>query len=665
MGRLARTCLALLALTGPALPVVAAADPLPLLHPLFSDHVVLQRDAPVPVWGWAATGSRATVRFAGQEARADAAADGRWAVRLDPMPASAVPREMRVTIEDASGTRSLAVADVLVGDVWLCSGQSNMEFALAHASGGSAEAAAARAPGIRLFTTARTAAGRPLELPERGYAAWLPVTPETARSFSAVGYYFGTRLHETLGVPIGLINSSWGGTPVESWTSADALAAATVSASVARDLAADTDAWEHAHRDPWSTVEGWFATHDAGSASAAWADPRLDDGAWPVVPGPARRWRDMGIAQRGGVVWYRRAVDVPAAWAGKDLALSLGPITVRDRTWFNGQLVGATLMPWETRGYTVPGALVKAGVNLVALRVLADDEDGGFTGAPGDLTIAAEGEAPLSIAEGWRVARGADAASLGRVPFLLGLDPWVPASLYNGKIAPLVPFALKGFLWYQGEQNTADAAHYGALLDSLVADWRRAFGGRALPFGIVQLANFGARSPEPWDSAWAELRDEQRKAAGRIPATGLAVTIDIGEATDIHPKNKLEVGRRLANWALSTVYGRGGEWSGPLYRAAAIEQDRIRIEFDHVGGGLVARGGALAGFTIAAADGHFVPADARIVGRTVIVSSPSVLLPAAVRYAWDDDPEVSLFNAEGLPASPFRTDEWPRRERRP
>src|SRR5436190_3611897 len=231
MPRLVRACLALLAFAGPALPV--AADPLPLLHPLFSDHAVLQRDTPVPVWGWAAPGSHVIVRFAGQEAPADAAADGRWSVRLGPMAASSVPRTMSVTIEHASGTRSLAVTDVLVGDVWLCSGQSNMEFALEHASGGEAETAAARAPGIRLFTTARTAAGRPLDVPERGYAAWAPATPETARSFSAVGYFFGKRLHEALGVPIGLIHSSWGGTPIESWTSTGALAAAAVSASVA------------------------------------------------------------------------------------------------------------------------------------------------------------------------------------------------------------------------------------------------------------------------------------------------------------------------------------------------------------------------------------------------------------------------------------------------
>jgi sialate O-acetylesterase len=254
--------------------------------------------------------------------------------------------------------------------------------------------------------------------------------------------------------------------------------------------------------------------------------------------------------------------------------------------------------------------------------------------------------------------------SLGRVPALLGMDPWAPAALYNGKIAPLVPYAIRGVLWYQGEQNTSAPERYGPMLESMIADWRARFGGGDLPFGIVQLANFGARSPEPWDSAWAALRDEQRKTLDRVPATGLAVTIDIGEAADIHPRNKQDVGHRLAGWALATTYGKGGEWSGPLYRAASIEGDRIRVEFDHVGQALVARGATLAGFEIAGADRRFVRADARIEGRTVVVSSPSVAAPAAVRYAWDDDPEVSLFNTGGLPASPFRTDDWPRMEKK-
>jgi sialate O-acetylesterase len=646
-----------------ARPLAATAGTRPLLHPLFSDHVVLQRDAPVPVWGWAGAGSRVTVRFGAQVLTATAAPDERWSATLAPMPASSESRSMTVAIEPPSGVPVvLEVRDVLVGDVWLCSGQSNMEFALEDVASADAELAAARVPALRMFTTARTAAGYPLDVPDRGYTPWTPATPEAARSFSAVAYLFGRRLHETLGVPVGLLHTSWGGTPVESWTSAEALARSPVTSDLARDLASDRAAWDAGRRDGLAVLERWLASHDPGSAGAAWADPRLDDSAWPVVGGTARRWQDMDAPQRGGLVWYRRALQVPAAWAGRDLVLSLGPITVRDRTWFNGQPVGDTLMPWEARTYTVPGALVGPGTNVVAVRVLADGDDGGFTGTPEQMTMAVEGETPVSIAGNWRVRRGPDAAALGRVPYLLGQDPWVPASLYNGKIAPLLPFALKGFLWYQGEQNTPTAERYGAELESLIADWRARFGG-VLPFGIVQLANFGARAAEPWDSAWAALRDEQRKTIARVPATGLAVTIDVGDAVDIHPKNKQDVGRRLAGWALATVYGRGGEWSGPLYRAAAIEGDGVRVEFDHVGRGLVARGGALKGFEVAGADRRFVRADARIDGATVVVSSPAVPAPAAARYAWDDDPEVSLFNAEGLPASPFRTDDWPRRER--
>ena len=464
-------------------------------------------------------------------------------------------------------------------------------------------------------------------------------------------------------MPIGLIHSSWGGTPIESWTSAGALAAAPISAALARDLAADTDAWEAAHRDGRAVLERWVAAHNPLSAGAIGADPRVDDAAWTAVPGAIGRWREAGLTGRGGLVWFRRTIDLPASWAGQDLTLSLGPVTVRDRTWFNGQVVGDTLMPWEDRTYTVPGALVHAGANLVAVRVLADGDDGGFTGAADAMRVSVKDEVPIAIAEGWRMSPGPDAESLGRLPSLVGADQWVPASLYDGQIAPVVPYALRGFLWYQGEQNTSAPERYGPLLDSLVADWRARFGaGAPLPFGIVQLANFGARSPEPRDSNWAALRDEQRKALARIPGTGLAVTIDIGDANDIHPKNKQDVGRRLAGWALATVYGKRLEWSGPLYRAASIQGDRIRVAFEHVGKGLVVRGDALRGFTIAGADQRFVPADARIEGKNILVWSALVPVPAAVRYAWDDDPEISLFNADGLPASPFRTDDWPRRE---
>ena len=253
--------------------------------------------------------------------------------------------------------------------------------------------------------------------------------------------------------------------------------------------------------------------------------------------------------------------------------------------------------------------------------------------------------------------------TLGRMPFRLGADPWVPASLFNAKIAPLLPFPITGVIWYQGEQNTRAADNYRALLTAFIADWRRTTNQPTLPFGIVQLANFGARSVEPWDSGWAEVRDAQRVVAMTVPGVGLASAVDIGDAKNIHPTNKLDVGRRLARWALSAVYGRGGEWSGPLFKAMTVEGDTAHITFDHVGRGLAVHGDGLGGFEVAGADRHFVRADARIEGATVIVSSPAVPAPAAVRYAWDDDPVVSLFNEDGLPASPFRTDDWPQRKR--
>ncbi len=664
-------------------PIVIASGtkPLPLLHPLIADHMVLPRDRPAPIWGWAAAGSTVVVSFGGQEKTTKSGNDGRWIVRLNPMSASTTPRTMTVTVtgaDPAARTLTLKVEDVVVGDIWLCSGQSNMEFALKDARDGATDVRNARSPLIRLFTTATATAARPESIPPDGYISWQQVTPATAENFSAVGYYFGRELEAALGVPIGLIHSAWGGTPVESWTSAGTLAASPESAASAESLAGDIDTWRRRyHEDTDTMLADWFVRHDPGSDVNA--DPRLDDAGWPVLAGVPGRWKARHLSQQGGIVWYRRTVTIPDEWAGKDLALSLGPIDTQDTTWFNGQRVGGALVPWDPRHYTVPGALVHAGVNVIAVRAVSETENGGFSGSPEGMHVAlapipalpnaastaasAAGPGPVSLADGWRYRQGPDMQTLGRMPFRLGADPWVPASLFNAKIAPLLPFPIAGVIWYQGEQNTRESEKYGALLTAFVADWRRSTDQPTLPFGVVQLANFGERSAEPWDSGWAEIRNAQRIVAMTVPGVGLASAVDIGDAKNIHPTNKLDVGRRLAGWALSVVYGRGGEWSGPLFKSMTIEGGSARLSFDHIEKGLTIHGERAGGFEVAGEDRHFVRADARIDGATVVVSSPEVPSPVAVRYAWDDDPIVSLFNGDGLPASPFRTDTWPLRKR--
>jgi sialate O-acetylesterase len=462
-------------------------------------------------------------------------------------------------------------------------------------------------------------------------------------------------------VPIGLIHSSWGGTYIESWTSPRALAATPASATQAADVVADTATWRSRfHQDAGAMLDDWFASHDAGSIGDAAADPRLDDSGWAGPAAPASAWAGGSGTRQPAIAWFRRVVDLPAAWTGKDLTLALGPTDTEDVTWFNGERVGSALVPWDGRAYDVPGRLVGAGRNVIAVRIVCHSDTCGLRGAP-TLRVAPDGES-IALADGWRVRQVPPA---GREPYRIAADPWVPSSLYNAKIAPLLPFAIRGVIWYQGEQNTSAPGRYAALLTSLIGDWRRRF-ATDLPFGIVQLANFGDRHAGPVDSNWAALRDAQRRVARDVAGTGLVVTTDIGDAHDIHPKNKQDVGGRLAGWALATTYGQGGEWSGPLPRSVAVEGGAVRVTFDHADG-LAPAAVPLPGFEVAGADGRFVAAEARVDGASVLVSAPAVLAPVTVRYAWDDDPEGSLVNAAGLPASPFEVSARPapRRARTP
>ena len=443
-----------------------SARPLPLLHPLFADHMVLPRDRAVPIWGWTAAGSTVAVSFGGAEKTTRAGNDGRWIVGLDPLSASATPRTMTVAVTPPAPDATVAtlkIEDVVVGDIWLCSGQSNMEFALKDARNGPDDVRNARSPLIRLFTTATATTAVREVVPPDGYISWQQVTPATAAGFSAVGYYFGREIQTATGVPIGLIHSAWGGTPVESWTSNDTLAVTLESKTLADALASDIDAWRNGyHQDTERMLADWFARHDPGSDMNA--DPRLDDSRWPSFQGVPGRWKARHLSQAGGIVWYRRAVTIPEEWAGKDLALSLGPIDTQDTTWFNGQRIGSALVPWDPRHYAVSAALVHAGVNVIAVRAVSETERGGFSGSPSDMHLtlapvpvpvtptttaapaAAVSPVQVPLADGWRYQQGPEMQTLGRMPYRLGADPWVPASLFNGKISPLLPFPITGVI---------------------------------------------------------------------------------------------------------------------------------------------------------------------------------------------------------------------------
>jgi sialate O-acetylesterase len=632
----------------------------PFLHQLFGDGMVLQRGVRFPVWGWTTPGARVKVSMRGTEATAVADARGKWLARLGPFDAGG-PYTLAV-----EGPQSVTLKGVLVGDVWLASGQSNMEMGVTQVNDAQAEVASADYPQIRLFAVPKVAGVRPQETVN---ARWLVCTPANVAAggwggFSAVAYFFGRRLHRELGVPIGLIHSSWGGTAAEGWVSAEALSGMPDFLPAVNNL---ESVWADSRKSPADydrQLEEWWARNDPGSsAGTSWADPSFDASGWKRMRLP-QFWEDAGLPGYDGVVWFRKSFELPREWEGRDLTLSLGPVDDRDTTFVNGVRVGA-LSQWDTpRSYRVSAALLKPGTNTVAVRVLDTGVGGGIYGKPEQLRIEpAEGgrAAPLSLAGEWSYRASVALAKFETQPPQEGGNDFsVPEIRYNGMIAPLLPFAIKGAIWYQGETNVGRAEQYGRLMPVLIRDWRERFGVGEFPFLIVQLANYLERRDEPADSEWARLREAQLHVSQHVPRSGLAVTIDIGDAKDIHPKDKQDVGTRLALVALAKVYGRRLEYSGPTYRSMKIEGGRIRLSFDHAEGGLVARDGArLAGFAVSGNDGRFIWADAVIEGKDVVLSSPEVKRPAAARYAWADNPACNLYNRAGLPASPFRTDDFP------
>ena len=646
------TCveISLMAMAAPATAAVVAPGTAerPFLHPLFTDHMVMQRGIKAPVWGWTDPGKKVTVAMSGKTAEAVADTSGRWQARIGPFPAGG-PFNLTVT-----GRQSVTISDVLVGDVWICSGQSNMEWPVGSAINAKDEIAKADNPQIRLFSVPKRIAFEPVT---GVHSQWQTCSPATVGGFSAVGYFFGRSLNQDLKVPIGLIHTSWGGTVAEAWVSAAALKTMADFRPQVEQLAGLCAAINSGQQD--RLLDRWYQTKDPGTAKA-WHSPQTDVSAWKEAVLPSE-FEQVGLQNYDGIVWFQRVFDVPAAWAGKGLVLSLGPIDDFDATWVNGVMVGA-MERWDApRVYKVPGDLVKAGSNVITIRVLDTGGGGGLVGRPEQMKVYPSGDeaSAMTLAGPWRMQDTIAYAQIQPMPVTSANNPNICTVLYNGMISPLVPFAIKGAIWYQGESNAGRAFQYRTLLPALIKDWRSSFGAGDLGFHIVSLANFQGTSAEPIDNDWAELREAQALCTKALPNCGIAMAIDIGEAGDIHPKNKQEVGRRLALSALAVTYGKKIEWSGPWYKAMKVTDKGIRLTFDHVGSGLEAKGGRLTGFAIAGEDRKFVWADAVIAGEAVLVSSPKVGKPVAVRYAWDINPVCNLYNQAGLPAVPFRTDDWP------
>ena len=630
---------------------------------LFSDHMVFQRNVKLPVWGWAVPGTRVKVELAGNSAPAVAGKDGKWMVWLPPLKAGG-PYDLIV-----DGPDKITVKDVLVGDVWICSGQSNMEMPVRNCMDKEKEFAAANYPEIRQFGNTRLIAYEPRKnTPGR----WSVCTPKSVPHWTAVGYFFGRDLYRKLHIPIGLINVSWGGTSVEAWTSREvaqkwddtreAFKQVKYIKDHHKELLAGISKQKKKCEDAWKEL----AVLEKDPASQKkYADPAFDDSRWKTILG-AKDYDEQGYKGYHGICWYRKTIDIPKAWAGKELLLSPGAVDEIETTYFNGEKVGSrgSFEPMETkywdqrRVYKIPGSKVKAGKAVIAVRVINVFGQGGMTSNhdPLDMYICPAGAAAgerISLAGKWKFD----------FVFRLPAQPYREhpkiTNLFNGMINPLIPFPVKGVIWYQGESNSGNAYDYRVRFPDMIRDWRNRWNDE-FPFFWVQLANFRSAKDNPAADSWAVVRESQ-DATLKLPKTGTAVAIDIGDAKDIHPKNKQEVGRRLSLVARAKVYGENDlVYSGPRYKSMRIEGGKVILSFDHIGGGLVARGGKLKRFAIAGADKKFVWADAVIDGQNVIVSSAMVKEPVAVRYAYEGNPAgCNLYNKAGLPASPFRTDNWP------
>lgn len=625
------------------------------LASLFSNHAVFQRGKSIPVWGWAEPLALVSATLATVAARTRSGADGRFLLRLPALPAGG-PYELTVT----SGEEFVTVRDILIGEVWIASGQSNMEWMMSLCDDQESIDVATQSR-VRMVTIPQlTRVGRQSDIG----SSWKVASPETVANFSAVGYHFADKLHRALDVPVGIINTSWGGTFIETWTSREALV---------RNPA--TKAWTERYEATLFSPEFWdnptpepqsFFAADPGNEGLAqgWAGVGFPDQDWAEMDLP-RLWQSGGH-NVSGVFWFRLAVDIPADWAGHDLVLKIGAVDKTDITYFNGERVGSTgsgfdLEVWNLpRTYRVAAALVKPGRNVIAVRAYSFIHGGGLTGPSGQMNLTrADGTgAAIPLAGAWRYQIEHDFGLIQPPALPMGPgNPNSPYMLYDNMIHPLLPYGIGGAIWYQGESNCDRPGLYRDKLTNMIRDWRRAWGQGDFPFLIVQLANFMESKTYQEESTWARLREAQSQALAE-PETGMAVTIDIGDALDIHPTNKRDVGHRLAQWTLVNHFGLEGVPCGPRYTGMSIEGNRIRLRFDHVGEGLVSKDGRpLSHFAIAGLDNRFQAARAEIDGCTILVSSPEVPGPVAVRYAWADNPEgCNLFNKNGYPASPFRTD---------
>lgn len=615
------------------------------LPKLVSDGLVLQRDTEVKLWGWSSPNEKIVLTFKNKKYRTTADAKGNWTVLLDPQPAGG-PFQLSF-----KGKNEVTVQDVLFGDVWICAGQSNMVLPIERVKEKYPEEVANdHYPEIRHFFIPTTTN---LQGPQQDLAGstWKSAVDQDLLTFSAAAYFFAKAIYQKYEVPIGLVNASVGGTPIESWISEEGFR------GFPKILETIQKNKDENYTRQFTTRPKYLAPplRDKGlTAPIKWYEPDYEPKGWHnfYIPG---FWEDQGVKNLNGVVWFRRVIEVPAAMIGSEAKLFMGRIIDADEVYVNGKKVGNITYQYPPRRYTVPAGLLKAGKNIITVRVTNYGGKGGFVpdknyslNANG-MTIDLKGEWQYKVGE----------VFVPQPPSGETFDQFwsqnQPTSLYNAMVAPFTNMAIKGFLWYQGESNLSNPKPYKDFLPALIRDWREQFGRGEQPFLFVQLANYGDVDYLPTESGWAELREAQRLALS-VPNTAMASAIDLGEWNDIHPLDKEGVGTRLALGAMKLAYDEDLVYSGPLVVSAKQDQQQVILSFSSIGGGLVAIDGEpLSRFEVAGENRHFVRASAKIVGNTVVVSSEAVSDPKYVRYAWADNPRgANLYNKEGLPASSFQ-----------
>jgi sialate O-acetylesterase len=622
------------------------------LPKIFGDHMVLQQNHPIRIWGWADSGEKVSISFNQQKKNTVADKSGKWSFTLDAVTAGG-PYIMEI-----QGKNQITLSDVMIGEVWLCTGQSNMEFDLKGSLNSETEIKQSTNTFIRQFAVPKRASADPEEDLTGGN--WQVSSPSTSGEFSAVAYYYAKKLSSRLNVAVGIVNASWGGTFIEDWISYESLLSLP-DYSTFHDLTPEElEKWysqiERKYDQLFNTLEipdRYNITED----SANWSKPGFDDSKWLAAKLPDRFDYDL-LPRFDGVVWFRRNVEVTEEMSKQGFTLHLGQIDDYDITYINGTKVGETMGVRDKRHYAVKPGVLKSGKNSIAIRLTDYWERGGFLNSESDFKITI-GEKEIPLTGEWKM-------NIGKTTFMWLRSPNVhPNLLYNGMLHPLCNFNFRGVLWYQGENNTMYASQYEQNLKTMIPDWRKTFTSSQLPFYIVQLPNMDGfnTNSQHGGSNWAELREAQSKAL-ELPNTYMVVTIDLGDSTDVHPKNKLDVGNRLALLALKNTYSMPvGEVSSPMVDSVSFEKHSVILFFRNTGTGLIARDryGYLKGFELAGADKQFYWATAVIEENRIIVTSEKVVQPIAVRYAWSNNPsDANLYNLEGLPAAPYRSDDWDR-----